>query len=96
MTFVGIVLGKKWEPDVSGLQNNGKTGNGIGQPIVSPRYGLASPLSAFLRDRAWGIHSLTPALGRQPLQFCPGLGQLTQGLLGVCEDHVGPQLLQDL
>lgn len=71
MTFVGMVLGKKWEPDVSGLQSNGKTGNGIGQPIVSPSSGLASPLSAFLKDIAWGMHGLTPAVGPQPHAILP-------------------------
>lgn len=71
MTFMGMVLGKKWEPDVSGLQSNGKTGNGIDQPTVSPSFGLASPLSAFLMDGAWGMYSLTPALGPQPHAIQP-------------------------
>lgn len=30
MTVVGMVLGKKWEPDVSGFQRNGKAGHGPG------------------------------------------------------------------
>lgn len=54
MTFVGIVLGKKWEPDVSGLQNNGKTGNGIGQPIVSPKLWPGKSTECFSQGQSLG------------------------------------------